>query len=216
MGSSAAGEDRRVRRTKASLRAAIVALSLEKGFHAVTGDDIAERADVTRASFYKHYDNKEHLLADAVDDFADEVLDTFGPLSQAPPGRSRVVTLIECARQRRDLVCLVLRGEGNGVALRRFHQVIEQIISNDIATGRISIIDPTLGADLMVKLRAAQVVAGVAYALDVDDDADDVARAVVAAIDLGWQRHQRGRDPRPETTPTNSSEQETYAHSFHD
>jgi hypothetical protein len=54
--------DRRVQRTKRRLSEALIALMLEKGYEAVTVQDILERAEVGRSTFYLHYENKDQLL----------------------------------------------------------------------------------------------------------------------------------------------------------
>ena len=50
---------RRVARTKAAIEDAFVQLVLEHGYDQVTVADIADRADLARATFYTHYPNKE-------------------------------------------------------------------------------------------------------------------------------------------------------------
>jgi len=50
---------RRVARTKAAIEDAFVQLVLERGYDRVTVEDITERADLARATFYAHYPNKE-------------------------------------------------------------------------------------------------------------------------------------------------------------
>jgi len=51
-------EDRRIARTKAAIREALVALIEEKGFDALTVKDIATRANINRGTFYLHYKDK--------------------------------------------------------------------------------------------------------------------------------------------------------------
>jgi AcrR family transcriptional regulator len=55
-------EDLRVRRTRKTLQEALIALTIEKGFAAVTVRDITERAMVNRSTFYRHYLDKYELL----------------------------------------------------------------------------------------------------------------------------------------------------------
>jgi AcrR family transcriptional regulator len=46
--------DRRVKRTQSALAKALIALTLEKGYDAVTIRDITERADIGYATFFRH------------------------------------------------------------------------------------------------------------------------------------------------------------------
>jgi len=55
-------DDRRVQRTQQLLRTAVVSLIEENGFESLTVQDIIDRANVGRATFYAHFDNKEDLL----------------------------------------------------------------------------------------------------------------------------------------------------------
>jgi AcrR family transcriptional regulator len=55
-------EDRRVRRTRQHLRDALVALILDRGWDRVSVQDVCERADVGRSTFYVHFADKEELL----------------------------------------------------------------------------------------------------------------------------------------------------------
>jgi AcrR family transcriptional regulator len=55
-------EDLRVRRTRKLLQTALMELTIQKGFEAVTVKDICERAMVNRATFYRHHADKYNLL----------------------------------------------------------------------------------------------------------------------------------------------------------
>ena len=54
--------DRRVRRTRQLLRDALMELTLERGYDRVTVQDILDKADVGRSTFYAHYRDKDDLL----------------------------------------------------------------------------------------------------------------------------------------------------------
>jgi AcrR family transcriptional regulator len=56
--------DRRVQKTKKQLSQALIQLILEKGYESVTVQDILDKANVGRSTFYSHYENKELLLVD--------------------------------------------------------------------------------------------------------------------------------------------------------
>jgi AcrR family transcriptional regulator len=55
-------EDRRISRTRRLMHEALMALIVEKGYEAVTVQDILDRADVGRSTFYAHYRDKDELL----------------------------------------------------------------------------------------------------------------------------------------------------------
>src|SRR5260221_14035704 len=54
--------DLRVRRTQKLLREALIALIEERNFDAITVGEIAERAMVSRAAFYRYYQDKYDLV----------------------------------------------------------------------------------------------------------------------------------------------------------
>jgi AcrR family transcriptional regulator len=55
--------DRRKQRTRQQLMDAAASLILEKGFNAVSIQDITDRADVGRGTFYLHFRDKEEVAA---------------------------------------------------------------------------------------------------------------------------------------------------------
>ncbi len=58
--------DRRVSRTRRRIRQAFEQLLAEKGFNALTVQDITERAEINRATFYAHYPDKYALLKETM------------------------------------------------------------------------------------------------------------------------------------------------------
>src|SRR5690348_9052717 len=54
--------DRRVQRTRQLLRQAFVEVAQEKGLTAVSVQDITERANIHRGTFYTHYEDKYALV----------------------------------------------------------------------------------------------------------------------------------------------------------
>ncbi len=55
--------DRRTQRTRQALSHALIALIQEKRYDAITVQDICDRANVGRSTFYAHYQDKDDLLA---------------------------------------------------------------------------------------------------------------------------------------------------------
>jgi AcrR family transcriptional regulator len=61
--------DRRVQKTRKLLKDALISLIIEKGFEAVTIQEILDRANVGRSTFYIHFDNKQELLHNCFEEF---------------------------------------------------------------------------------------------------------------------------------------------------
>ena len=66
---------RRVARTKAAIEDAFVQLVLERGYDRVAVEDICDRADLARATFYAHYPNKEAVLLSVSSRLTEELMD---------------------------------------------------------------------------------------------------------------------------------------------
>jgi AcrR family transcriptional regulator len=58
-------QDRRSQRTYHLVRTAMMALLLEKRYDAITVQDILDRADIGRSTFYTHFYDKEDVLVSA-------------------------------------------------------------------------------------------------------------------------------------------------------
>jgi AcrR family transcriptional regulator len=176
-------EDRRVRRTKAALQQAMVELVVEQGYESISIDALAGRADVTRATFYAHYPSKATLLTAVVDRFADEVIAALDATDGEGPA-VRLEVLLDQARGARDVLSIIVRGEGDGGPLRRFTERVEEVIAADLDAVAIQ---PRIDVSLITRLRAAQVVAAVAWFLDHEDaEPAETAAAVNAANQRGW------------------------------
>ena len=65
--------DPRVRRTRRQLREAFLVLADEREIAAITVGDIAGRAGINRNTFYRHYRDKDELVAGTLDALFDEL-----------------------------------------------------------------------------------------------------------------------------------------------
>ncbi|GHO97832.1 TetR family transcriptional regulator [Reticulibacter mediterranei] len=71
--------DLRIRRTHKLLQEAMIALIAERGFDAITVGDIADRAMVNRATFYRHYEDKYDLVAKIFEEMVNELINNMKP-----------------------------------------------------------------------------------------------------------------------------------------
>ena len=64
--------DRRVNRTRKSLQEALAGLILNKGYDKITVQDIIDRANVGRSTFYAHFQDIDDLLLSQFDDVQEQ------------------------------------------------------------------------------------------------------------------------------------------------
>ena len=75
----------RVRRTQKLLREALIELIEERGFDALTVGELTARAMVSRAAFYRHYQDKYDLVEQIFDEAMGALLDAVGDLGREHP-----------------------------------------------------------------------------------------------------------------------------------
>lgn len=73
-------KDRRVRRTHAALQHALIELVEEQDLAQLTVADVAERADVSRSTFYDHYKDVHELAEAACTAMIDELIESLPAL----------------------------------------------------------------------------------------------------------------------------------------
>lgn len=67
--------DPRVKRTKKLLRDALIQLLKEKDLSSITVQDITDKAELTRGTFYLHYRDKQHFLIQSTDEMLNDLIE---------------------------------------------------------------------------------------------------------------------------------------------
>lgn len=126
-------EDLRVRRTRKLLQRALLEAASEKGFPHVTVSDIAERAMVNRATFYRHYEDKYDLLAHYIRELSELIQSDEGKtlsdnsLAQSPEMPPGLVNLLRHMQANADFYRVMLGKQGDpAFCAQSFRNYIEQ------------------------------------------------------------------------------------------
>lgn len=151
------------------LRAARVVFA-EKGLHAATLDEIAEKAEFAKGTLYTYFENKEDLFLSMLED---EIGRFFGILKQVidqrrpPDQKIRMLgeTMLQEFDENSDLMRLLsqersalVSGSGDAMELRflpHFHRLIgmiAQIVKEGIAQGAFARVDPERAATAVFNL----------------------------------------------------------------
>ncbi|MBI1757620.1 MAG: TetR/AcrR family transcriptional regulator [Actinobacteria bacterium] len=182
------GSDRRVRRTRAALNSALLDLIIEKGYEAVTVQDIIDRADVGRSTFYAHFRDKDDLLLSGAEILRPMIDGTAG---DRPFGFS--LELFRHARSHRLLYRAMAGRRAGSLFLKWFTDMVAGLVREDLQRYR-----PRPGVDVPLEVLVQFVTATCVSVLsgwlegDARASADDVDRmfrtlalgGVAAAVDL--------------------------------
>ena len=112
-------QDRRVQRTQNLLAKALIALTLERGYEAITIQDITERAEVGYATFFRHYRNKEALLEEVVEVVLADLLERLSPPVPTNPPSEVGLLLFEFVETHSQLIQVLLHSRGLAQAMER-------------------------------------------------------------------------------------------------
>jgi AcrR family transcriptional regulator len=129
--------DRRVQRTRKLLQDALIAMMIEKGYEATTVQDIVDRANVGRATFYAHFADKDTLLASRIEDLR-AMLTQQEQRALAMPGALRErglgfsLAMLEHARSHLPLYAMIVGRPSGAAVLQRIHRTIADLVAGDL------------------------------------------------------------------------------------
>ncbi|SCF03331.1 DNA-binding transcriptional regulator, AcrR family [Micromonospora viridifaciens] len=146
------GQDRRVRRSQRLLREALVALIPEKGYDRITVQDILDRADVGRSTFYTHYRDKDDLLLAGFADLRTDLQRDLAALSPGVPSHPTSPTgvIFAHAYRHRDLYQALCGRRGGTIVQRHLYRLV-----NDLLRDHLRPHIEAAGSDLPVDVAAA-------------------------------------------------------------
>lgn len=123
--------DRRVARTQRSLRDALIALIHERGWDVVTVQDICERADVGRSTFYVHFADKEELLLSGFELFRGQLREHVAARADEPLAFLR--PLIEHVREHQRMSRALVGKRSHQAVQREFMRLVSEMVERDVA-----------------------------------------------------------------------------------
>ena len=113
--------DRRVQRTRKLLQQALIDLIGERRYEAITIQDIVDRANVGRTTFYLHYSNKDELFMSCHEAIASgfHLLHSLSPremlTSEVPPG---MISAYRHLAEARTMLQPIFQGQESPLILR--------------------------------------------------------------------------------------------------
>lgn len=152
---TAKAEDRRVQRTRKLLQEALMDLILEKGYEAVTVQDIIDRANVGRSTFYAHFLDKQELLLSGV-----EQLHAFlaqqqwaAPTGPDAPGKGPLafsLAMFQHAQDHHRIYKAHVGKQSGAIVHDHIQRILTDLIRDDLAAWMPRNTPPPLPLDVVV------------------------------------------------------------------
>jgi len=117
----------RVRRTQKLLREALIELIEERGFEALTVGELSERAMVSRAAFYRNYQDKYDLVEQIFEEAMSALLGAVGDLGTEHP-LEIWVTFFEHIAQYDRLYRALLGSKGSPWFVRKMRADLSDLV----------------------------------------------------------------------------------------
>lgn len=138
-------QDPRVRRTVSRLRKALMELIIEKGYQHLTVQEIVDRADVNRTTFYRQFRDKNDLMHTIIDDIVQEMLIDIGePVKPAKKELTfvsphQLAGFFKRAVGYQDLYNAMVNEEGTPAFRYQFIKTFEEVLYRRIKQSGINV-----------------------------------------------------------------------------
>jgi AcrR family transcriptional regulator len=121
--------DRRVRRTRGLLHRALRELILEKGYDRITVQDILDRADVGRSTFYAHFQGKDDLLLNGWP----EAVAAISRTESGTGAGDRILAFLRHIEENRQLFRAMVRGSrGSRLLHTTMREAMAVVVEEDL------------------------------------------------------------------------------------
>ena len=151
----AKAEDRRIQRTRAMLLSALLDLIVERGYEEVSVQDIVDRANVGRSTFYKHFLDKRELLLTGVARLQQLLTEQMvAPEPAATRGKRLLRFSLPLFQhvQGNFQFCRALLGPHSGAIVEpRIHQILTELVCAELAKRLPSGGAPAVPFDVVVQ-----------------------------------------------------------------
>jgi AcrR family transcriptional regulator len=127
--------DRRVARTRNALHQALISLILRKGYDATTIQDIIDKADVGRSTFYAHYTGKDDLLHGGFERLRTELAEARRSASARPEAGPLAfsATLFDHAWGYKEVYRALIGGRGGTLAMDDIRDVLSSFVREELS-----------------------------------------------------------------------------------
>jgi AcrR family transcriptional regulator len=157
--------DRRVSKTKRALHEALLALIREQEYEDISIQEILDRANVGRSTFYTHYRDKDELLVDGIHD----MIRSVSPAPRAIPSDDLTwfsLPILEHHERHRRGIEDRLTGSARAVLHEHLRHVLAQLVRDRLRKSQPSRRAPQVPSELLAPYVSATFVLVLNWWLD--------------------------------------------------
>jgi AcrR family transcriptional regulator len=127
-------KDRRIQKTQNLLREALASLIREKPYDSIAVQEILDRANVGRSTFYMHFRDKDELLVSGIHDMLRSVQSPTSPSSAKSYERIIAFSLpiFEYVQQHRGMGEARMGARGRAIIHEHLRKVLAELIADDV------------------------------------------------------------------------------------
>ena len=129
-------EDRRTQKTRQALQEALISLMFEKSYDAILVQEILDRANVGRSTFYTHYRDKDELLAEGLQGLKELLRNAqMATVVAADKKYEKVIgfslAMFEHAHDHKKLYRSLVSGPGWVIVSQRLEEILVQLMQEE-------------------------------------------------------------------------------------
>lgn len=152
--------DRRIQRTQQMLSSALFTLIVERGYDVITVQDITERANIGRATFYLHYHDKEQLLEESLLGLFEDLTKDVEPAPDfSATYQSLSIHVFQHIAERHELYRALFKEGGPPFIVVRMHKWLALLIQHRVLKPRVEQSTNDVDAELLAMHCAGSLLA---------------------------------------------------------
>ena len=131
-------EGRRVKMTKALLKASLIDLMKTKSIHTISIKEICSGADINRSTFYRHYNTQYDLYDEIVHELLDSLIEAYTTSRDNGDNlQDSIAAVLEVSEKEREVCLVILSDKGNVTMGESFVKAISPVMSDEM--GELSV-----------------------------------------------------------------------------
>ena len=130
--------DRRVRKTRAQLRAGLARLMQQKNIKEITVKELVDEIDINRSTFYLHYTDIYQMLQSIEDELMEDILEAIKEHPLDPgmkeEGYSFAIQLFRILAANKDICAALMGPNGDMAFVEKIEKLVEDAVLPELFT----------------------------------------------------------------------------------